>query len=339
MVKKVNIAIVGATGLVGETFLEILQQRQFPVEKLYPVASARSEGEVVQFEGRSHRVKNLENFDFSKVQIAFFSAGSSVSKEYVPKAADAGCIVIDNSSQFRYEKDVPLVVPEVNSHALVHYRNRNIIANPNCSTIQMVLALKPIYDQVGIRRINVATYQSVSGAGRKAIEELARQTADLLNGQPAVNKLFPQQIAFNVLPHIDVFMENGYTKEEMKIVWETKKILEDDRIEVNPTAVRVPVFFAHSEAVAIETEQPISSAEVTELLRSAPGISVVEGQDYPTALTTANQDNVFVGRIRSDLDNPNGINLWIVGDNVRKGAALNGVQIAELLLEQNFELH
>lgn len=339
MTKKINVAIVGATGAVGEMFIEILQQRNFPVDKLYPLASERSEGEVIQFDGRSHRVKNLENFDFSQVQIAFFSAGSTASAQYVPKAADAGCIVIDNSSQFRYEPDVPLVVPEVNPHALVHYRNRNIIANPNCSTIQMVVALKPIYDRVGIRRINVATYQSVSGAGRKAIEELARQTADLLNGQPAESKVFPQQIAFNVLPHIDVFLENGYTKEEMKMVWETKKIFEDENIEVNPTAVRVPVFYGHSEAVSIETNQPITAEEVVELLADAPGITVVPGNDYPTALTVANQDNVFVGRIRQDLTNPNGVNLWVVGDNIRKGAALNGVQIAELLLEQNFALH
>ena len=339
MNKKISIAIVGATGAVGQAFVEILEQRQFPVEKLYPLASERSEGEVIQFMGKSHRVTRLDQFDFSKAQIAFFSAGSSVSAHYVPKAAEAGCIVIDNSSQFRYEQDVPLVVPEVNPHALVHYRRRNIIANPNCSTIQMVVALKPIYDRVGIHRINVATYQSVSGAGRKAIEELARQTADLLNGHPAVSDVFPQQIAFNVLPQIDVFMDNGYTKEEMKIVWETKKILEDERIEVNPTAVRVPVFFAHSEAVAIETEQPITAGEVIELLSSAPGVSVVCGNDYPTALTAANQDDVFVGRIRNDLSKPNGINLWIVGDNVRKGAALNGVQIAELLLERNFVLH
>lgn len=336
MKKKINIAIVGATGAVGEMFAEILQQRQFPVDQLFPLASERSEGKVIQFNGKSHRVKNLKDFDFSQVQIAFFSAGSAISQQYVPKASEAGCIVIDNSSQFRYEQDVPLVVPEVNPHALVHYRNRNIIANPNCSTIQLVVALKPIYEKVGIRRINIATYQSVSGAGRKAIQELARQTADLLNGQPAMSKVFPQQIAFNVLPHIDVFLDNGYTKEEMKIVWETKKILEDDTIEVNPTAVRVPVFYAHSEAVSIETDQPISAAEVTELLQNAPGITVLPGNEYPTALSAANQDNVYVGRIRNDLTNPKGVNLWIVGDNVRKGAALNGVQIAELLLEQNF---
>ena len=339
MKNRIKIAIVGATGAVGEAFVEILQQRQFPVEKLFPLASERSEGEVIQFNGRSHRVKNLADFDFSQVDMAFFSAGSAVSAEYVPKAAAAGCIVIDNSSQFRYEPDVPLVVPEVNPHALVHYRNRNIIANPNCSTIQMVVALKPIYDRVGIRRIHVATYQSVSGAGRRAIEELARQTADLLNGQPPVPKVFPSQIAFNVLPQIDVFLENGYTKEEMKMVWETKKILEDDKIEVNPTAVRVPVFFAHSEAVWVETEQPFSAEEAEAVLKEAPGVTVMTGREYPTALTVANQDNVFVGRIRNDLNNPNALNLWIVGDNVRKGAALNGVQIAELLLKQNFALH
>jgi aspartate-semialdehyde dehydrogenase len=339
MKKEVSIAIVGASGVVGETFAEILQQRHFPVKKLYPLASERSAGEVIQFEGRSHRIKNLADFDFSKVDLAFFSAGSDVSAEYVPKAAEAGCIVIDNSSKFRYEADIPLVVPEVNSHALVHYRNRNIIANPNCSTIQMVVALKPIYDKVGIRRINIATYQSVSGAGRKAVEELAKQTAYLLNGQPIACEAFPQQIAFNLLPQIDAFQENGYTKEEMKMVWETKKIFEDDRIEVNPTAVRVPVFFSHSEVISIETEEPITAVEVTNLLSKAPGITVFPDNKYPTPIACTSKDNVFVGRIRQDLTNPRGINLWVVADNVRKGAALNGVQIAELLLEQNFELH
>ena len=339
MTKKTNIAIVGATGVVGQTFIEILQQRQFPVATLFPLASEKSEGEVIQFNGKSHRVKNLENFDFSQVEIAFFSAGSQISAQYVPIAARAGCIVIDNSSQFRYEADVPLVVPEVNPHALVHYRNRNIIANPNCSTIQMVVALKPIYDRAGIRRINVSTYQSVSGAGRNAIEELARQTAALLNGQTVVKKHLPRQIAFNLIPQIDVFLENGYTKEEMKMVWETKKIFENEHIEVNPTAVRVPVFYSHSESVWIETEQPLSAQEATQILNTAPGVKVISGDDYPTPLNVTNQDEVFVGRIRNDLDNPNGLNFWIVGDNVRKGAALNGVQIAELLLEQNFALH
>ncbi len=339
MSKKVNIAIVGATGAVGRTFIEILEQRQFPVDKLYLLASEHSEGEVILFEGRSHRVKNLESFDFSKVQMAFFSAGSAISEKYVPKAADAGCIVIDNSSQFRYDPEVPLIVPEVNSHALVHYHNKNIIANPNCSTIQMVVALKPIYDQVGIKRINVTTYQSVSGAGNKGVEELAKQTAELLNGQSTETKVFPQQIAFNIIPQIDIFLENGYTKEEMKMVWETKKILEDDRIEVNPTAVRVPVFYAHSEAVSIETEHPISAAEVSELLTKAPGVLVMDNNQYPTPLNVATLDHVFVGRIRQDLNNPQGINLWIVADNVRKGAALNGVQIAELLLNEQLVLH
>ncbi len=335
MKKKYAVAIVGATGVVGETFIQILQERKFPVEKLYPLASERSVGKVIQFEGRSQRIKNLETFDFSKVQIAFFSAGSAVSKQYVPIAAQAGCIVIDNSSQFRYEEDVPLIVPEVNPHALADYAKRNIIANPNCSTIQMVVALKPIYDRVGIRRINISTYQSVSGAGQKAVEELARQTADLLNAQPIIPKIFPKQIAFNVLPQIDIFLDNGYTKEEMKIVWETKKILGDDHISINPTAVRVPVFYAHSESVYIETEQPISAKQVVELLSASPGITVINEQgEYPTAINAAAEDNVFVGRIRNDLTNPNGINLWIVADNVRKGAALNGVQIAELLITQ-----
>lgn len=340
MSKKYDIAIVGATGAVGRTFIEILQQRQFPVGKLYPLASERSVGKVIQFDGRSHRVKNLADFDFSQVQIAFFSAGSMVSKQYVPVAAEQGCIVIDNSSQFRYDDDVPLVVPEVNPHALAYYRQRNIIANPNCSTIQMVVALKPIYDRAGIRRINISTYQSVSGAGQKAVEELARQTADLLNGQPTIPKIFPRQIAFNVLPQIDIFLENGYTKEEMKIVWETKKILEDDNIAVNATAVRVPVFYGHSESVYIETDQPVTADEVSDWLADAPGITVINEQgDYPTALNASNEDDVFVGRIRNDLTNPNGLNLWIVADNVRKGAALNGVQIAELLIKQDEAIH
>lgn len=339
MSKKINIAIVGATGAVGRTFLEILEQRQFPVEKLYLLASERSEGEVLLFNGRSHRVKNLESFDFAKVQMAFFSAGSTLSAKYVPKAAEAGCIVIDNSSQFRYDPEVPLIVPEVNPQALIQYHNKNIIANPNCSTIQMVVALKPIYDQAGIKRINVTTYQSVSGAGNKGVEELAKQAADLLNGQATENKVFPQQIAFNLIPQIDVFLENGYSKEEMKMVWETKKILEDDRIEVNPTAVRVPVFYSHSEAVSIETERPITAAEVSELLTKAPGVVVMQDTQYPTPLNVANLDHVFVGRIRQDLNNPRGINLWIVADNVRKGAALNGVQIAEMLLNDEFVLH
>jgi aspartate-semialdehyde dehydrogenase len=333
MEKKYNVAIVGATGLVGEAFLDLLHERQFPVDNVYPLASERSKGKRVQFGKQLLTVRDLAKFDFSKVQFAFFSAGASVSAQYAPIAAGQGCIVIDNTSQFRYDPEIPLVVPEVNPEALKNYRNRNIIANPNCSTIQMVVALKPIYDAVGIKRINVATYQSVSGAGRKAVEELAKQTINLLNGEEIEVKCLPKQIAFNVIPQIDEFQENGYSKEEMKMVWETKKIFGDEDILINPTTIRVPVFYGHSEAVHIETKKAISVEKATELLRHAPGIIVVEGSDYPTAVTHAvNHDAVFVGRIRKDISHPRGLNLWVVADNVRKGAALNAVQIAELLL-------
>lgn len=328
-----DVAVVGATGAVGEVILEILAERQFPVGKLYPLASERSAGKKVQFNQKMITVQDLAKFDFSKVQFAFFSAGATVSNTYAPIAAEAGCTVIDNTSRFRYESDIPLIVPEVNPMALQNYRERNIIANPNCSTAQMVVALKPIYDAVGIVRINVATYQAVSGAGTKAIEELAGQTASLLNGMAVKPVVFSKQIAFNVIPHIDVFQENGYTREEMKMVWETQKILGDDSIQVNPTAVRVPVFYGHSEAVHLETRQPISAADARELLREAPGIIVVDDGDYPTPVThAAMKDPVFVGRIRNDISHPNGLNLWIVSDNIRKGAALNAVQIAELIL-------
>jgi aspartate-semialdehyde dehydrogenase len=260
-----------------------------------------------------------------------------VSAEYAPKAAAAGCVVIDNTSQFRYDDDIPLVVPEVNPEKVAEYKNRGIIANPNCSTIQMLVALKPIYDEVGISRINVATYQAVSGTGKDAIEELATQTANLLNAKPVQASVYPKQIAFNVLPQIDVFMDNGYTKEEMKMVWETQKIMGDTDILVNPTAVRVPVFFGHSEAVHIETRQKISVARVRELLEAAPGVTVIDEREnggYPTAVTdSSGHDDVYVGRIREDISHPNGINLWVVGDNVRKGAALNSVQIAEVLVK------
>ncbi|MCB1827023.1 MAG: aspartate-semialdehyde dehydrogenase [Coxiellaceae bacterium] len=340
MEKKYNVAVVGATGLVGECFLEILAERHFPVERLYPLASERSEGNSVLFNNQAHTVENTEGFDFSQVDIAFFSAGGSVSEKYAPIAADAGCIVIDNTSCFRYQDDIPLVIPEVNPEALADYRNRNIIANPNCSTIQMLVALKPIYDAVGITRINVATYQAVSGAGRKSIEELARQTAELLNGQEAVISAFPKQIAFNVLPHIDTFQDNGYTREEMKMVWETQKILNDSQITVNPTAVRVPVFFGHSEALHIETDRLISPEEVSVLLANAPGVTVIEDQDYPTAIShAASHDSVFVGRIRKDISHPHGIDLWVVSDNVRKGAALNAIQIAEMITSNSLYLH
>ncbi|MDD2738123.1 MAG: aspartate-semialdehyde dehydrogenase, partial [Methylomonas lenta] len=265
MSKTYDVAVVGATGAVGETMISILEERNFPVGKVYALASERSAGKRIPFKGGSLVVEDLANFDFSKVQIGLFSPGASVSAEYAPKAAAAGCVVIDNTSQFRYDDDIPLVVPEVNPEKVAEYTNRGIIANPNCSTIQMLVALKPIYDEVGISRINVATYQAVSGTGKEAIEELATQTANLLNTKPVVAKVYPKQIAFNVLPQIDVFMDNGYTKEEMKMIWETQKIMGDTDILVNPTAVRVPVFFGHSEAVHIETKQKISAERVREL--------------------------------------------------------------------------
>ena len=333
MSRTFDVAIMGATGAVGQAMIEILQERNFPVGKLYLLASERSAGKRIQFNGKSVVVENLVDFDFSQVQIGLFSAGGSLSGEYAPIAADAGCVVIDNTSYFRYQEDIPLVVPEVNPAAIADYRNHNIIANPNCSTIQMLVALKPIYDAVGISRINVATYQAVSGTGQDAIEELAGQTARLLNGQPVEEKVYPKQIAFNVLPHIDVFQENGYTKEEMKMVWETQKIFADHSIQVNPTCVRVPVFFGHSEAVHIETDQKLSADDARALLMNAPGVTVMDEQldgGYPTPVSdAAGQDATFVGRIREDISHPQGLNLWVVSDNVRKGAALNSIQIAE----------
>ncbi|AZQ85291.1 aspartate-semialdehyde dehydrogenase [Colwellia sp. Arc7-635] len=337
MAQKFDVCVLGATGLVGKTIIEILEQRDFPINKLYPLASARSAGEFVEFNGESIEVLDADNFDWSQAQIGFFSAGGEISAKYAPIAADAGCIVIDNTSEFRYDADIPLVVPEVNPQALAEYRNRNIIANPNCSTIQMMVALKPIYDAVGIARVNVSTYQSVSGGGKAAMDELAKQTADLLCGKPVESKNFPRQIAFNVIPQIDVFLENGYTKEEMKMVWETQKILGDDTVLVNPTAVRVPVFFGHGESLHIETNSPISAEEVKELLSKAPGIVVCHNdEDFPTQISDASgKDETFVGRIREDISHNCGINMWIVADNVRKGAATNSVQIAELLIKDH----
>lgn len=336
--EKVNVAVVGATGAVGEVMIEILAERNFPVGDLHLLASERSAGKVVRFAGRSYKVKCLEGFDFSGVHIGLFSAGAAISAQYAPRAAAAGCVVIDNTSQFRYDDDVPLVVPEVNPSAIAAHKARNIIANPNCSTIQMVVALKPIHDAVGIERINVATYQSVSGAGGKGVRELASQTADLLNAKPIEPKAFTRQIAFNVIPHIDVFLENGYTKEEMKMVWETRKILGAPNIMVNPTCVRVPVFYGHSEAVHIETRTKISAADARALLAKAPGVRVIDERQnggYPTAVVDgAGKDDVCVGRIREDISHPRGLDLWIVSDNVRKGAALNSVQIAEHLLKE-----
>ena len=336
MSRKYDVAVVGATGAVGETMLEILAARDFPVGQVYPLASQRSAGSRINFKGKHLLVEDLAEFDFSKVQIGLFSAGGSVSEVYAPKAAAAGCVVVDNTSHFRNEPDIPLVVPEVNPHAIAQYTNRGIIANPNCSTIQMVVALKPIQDAVGIERINVATYQAVSGTGKEAIEELASQTAALLNAKPIEPQVYPKQIAFNALPHIDTFQANGYTREEMKMVWETRKIMEDDNIMVNPTCVRIPTFYGHSEAVHIETRDKITEVEARQLLSDFPGIVVIDERadgGYPTAVTeAAGQDPVYVGRIREDISHPRGLNLWIVADNVRKGAALNSIQIAELLI-------
>ena len=336
MSRNFDVAIVGATGAVGETMLQILAQRQFPVGKVYALASSRSAGNLVDFGNKQLTVIDLAEFDFSQVQIGLFSAGASISAQYAPIAADAGCIVIDNTSQYRYDVDIPLVVPEVNPHAVADYRERGIIANPNCSTIQMVVALKPIYDTVGIERINVATYQSVSGTGKEGIEELATQTAALLNGKPIDCTVYPKQIAFNVLPHIDVFLDNGYTKEEMKMVWETQKIMGDPTLRVNPTTVRVPVFYSHSEAIHIETKQKLTATDARGMLAQTPGIVVLDEQHdggYPTAVTEGSgTDAVYVGRIREDISCEKGLNLWVVADNVRKGAALNSVQIAELLI-------
>lgn len=338
MTGTVDVAVVGATGAVGEAMIEILEQRNFPVGTLYALASERSVGKTLRFRGKSVTVTNLAEFDFSQTPIALFSAGGSLSAEFAPKAAAAGCVVIDNTSHFRRDEDIPLVVPEVNPGAIAGYTDRGIIANPNCSTIQMLVALKPIYDAVGITRINVATYQAVSGTGKAAIEELAGQTARLLNGQPVETNVYPRQIAFNALPHIDSFQDNGYTREEMKMVWETQKIFDDPDIQVNPTCVRIPVFFGHSEAVHIETREKLSAMAARELLETAPGVTVLDQREeggYPTAVTeAAGADPVYVGRIREDISHPQGLALWVVSDNVRKGAALNSVQIAEILLAE-----
>ncbi|KAA1193892.1 aspartate-semialdehyde dehydrogenase [Pseudohalioglobus sediminis] len=331
-----DVAVVGATGAVGEAMISILEQRNFPVGELYPLASSRSAGKSISFRGSQVKVTDLAEFDFSKARIGLFSAGGSISEKYAPIAAAAGCVVVDNTSHFRRDEDIPLIVPEVNLEALSGYTTRGIIANPNCSTIQMLVALKPIYDAVGIERINVCTYQAVSGTGKEAIEELAGQTARLLNGQEAESKVYPKQIAFNALPHIDTFQDNGYTREEMKMVWETQKIFDDPSIQVNPTCVRVPVFFGHSEAVHIETVDKITAEQARELLSSAPGVQVMDERvdgGYPTAVSeSAGTDPVFVGRIREDISHPRGLDMWVVADNVRKGAALNSVQIAEALV-------
>ncbi len=333
--EKYNISVVGATGAVGRRMLSTLEERNFPVARLTALASARSAGQTLPFRDQDIEVMELKADSFKGGDIALFSAGGSISKQYAPIAVESGCVVIDNSSAWRMDKEVPLIVPEVNPSALGE--KWGIIANPNCSTIQMVVALKPIHDKYRIRRVVVSTYQSVSGSGQKAIEELKQQSRDVLDGKPAQCNVYPHQIAFNCLPHIDVFQENGYTKEEIKMVNETHKILEDDTIEVSPTAVRVPVIYSHSEAINVETEQPMNVKEVKELLSLSPGISVVDNPDqneYPLAVNASGSGDVVVGRIRGDLTRANAINFWVVSDNLLKGAAYNAVQIAELLLKR-----
>jgi aspartate-semialdehyde dehydrogenase len=337
MITKKNkyvVAVAGATGAVGREMIEILEERAFPVSDLVLLASERSEGERLEFHGKRVVVKRLTKDSFQGVDIALFSAGADRSVQFAPAAVASGAVVVDNSSAFRMDPKVPLVVPEVNAHAIPGHKG--IIANPNCSTIGMVVVLKPIHDAARIKRIVVTTFQSVSGTGKKAIDELAQQTVALLNFRDVETKVYPHQIAFNCLPQIDSFLENGYTKEEMKMVNETKKIMEDDSIRLTATTVRVPVFRCHSESVNIETEKNISANEVRALLSAAPGIIVYDDPSknlYPLAIDVAGKDETYVGRIRVDESVPNGINLWIVSDNLRKGAALNAVQIAENLIK------
>jgi len=336
--KSYFVAIAGATGAVGLEFIKVLEQRKFPVGSIKLLASERSEGKELGFNGNPVKVEKLTKDSFKGIQVALFSAGASRSLEFAPAAATSGAVVVDNSSAFRMEPDIPLVVPEVNAHAIAQYKKRGIIANPNCSTIQMVVALKPIHDVARIKRVVVSTYQAVSGTGLKAIDELLTQTRAILNNsQDIQKKVYPHQIAFNCLPQIDVFLENGYTKEEIKMVNETKKIMEDPSIRVTATTVRVPVLHGHSESVNIETEKKLTAKEVREILSKAPGVVVVDNpakSEYPLAIHAAGRDETFVGRIREDESIPNGINMWIVSDNVRKGAALNAVQIAEILIEK-----
>jgi aspartate-semialdehyde dehydrogenase len=334
MGKALKVAVVGATGAVGEAMLATLAERRFPVGELVALASARSAGEGVAYGDDEVMVRDLAEFDPKGVDIALFSAGADISRERAPRFAAAGAVVIDNSSAFRADPDVPLVVSEVNPEAIAN-RPRGIIANPNCSTMQLMVALAPLHREAGIERINICTYQSVSGTGRRALEELGRQTAALLNFQTPEPEVYPVQIAFNVIPHGGDFLDNGYTGEEMKLVHETRRILGDPSIRVNATVVRVPVFYGHSEAVAIETREKLTASRATELLHAAPGIEVVDERQpggYPTPVTHASgRDPVFVGRIREDISHPRGLNLWVVADNIRKGAALNAVQIAELV--------
>jgi aspartate-semialdehyde dehydrogenase len=332
---KYNIAVVGATGAVGEQLREVLEDRQFPVDELRLLASERSAGQFLPFQGRQVRVGILKEDSFENIDIALFSAGGKVSANFAPKAVGAGAVVVDNTAFFRMESDIPLIVPEVNPKEIAKYKNRGIVANPNCSTIQMVVALKPIHDAARIKRVVVSTYQSVSGAGRMAMEELSQQVAALFNGRELKKEKFPHQIAFNCIPHIDVFMADGYTKEEWKMIQETRKILGEPNLPVTATTVRVPVFLSHSESVNVETVVKLSAAETKRILREAPGVIVVdepENNCYPTPIDASGKDATYVGRIREDESVANGLNLWVVSDNLRKGAALNAVQIAEILV-------
>jgi aspartate-semialdehyde dehydrogenase len=335
--KKYNVAVVGATGAVGNEMVATLEQRKFPIKKLTLLASARSIGKTLSYKGEEVPIDELKEDSFKGIDIGLFSPGGAVSTKFAPIAAANGCVVIDNTSAFRMERDVPLIVPEVNEHAIAQYKKRGIIANPNCSTIQMVVVLKPLHDAAKIKRVVVSTYQAVSGTGKKAIYELEQQVLAIYNNKRVENKVYPWQIAFNILPHIDSFLENGYTKEEMKMVNETKKIMEDDSIKVTATTVRVPVFYGHSESVNIEFEKDLSPDKARKLLKKAPGVKVIDDpakNKYPLAIHAAGKDDTFVGRIRRDESVPYGLNLWVVADNIRKGAALNAVQIAEVLVQK-----
>ena len=335
--KKYNVAVAGATGAVGNQMISCLEERKFPIKSIKLLASSRSVGHKIDYRGDSIDVEELKDSSFKGMDIALFSAGGGVSEKFAPFAAKDGCVVIDNSSTWRMDPDVPLVVPEVNPHAVGQYTKKGIIANPNCSTIQMVVPLYPLHKKYGIKRIVVSTYQAVSGTGKKAIDELDSQTRAILNSKNYENKVYPHTIAFNCLPQIDLFLGNGYTKEEMKMVYETRKIFEDDTIRVTATTVRVPVFYGHSESINIETKENISAKEVKSLLKKTPGVKVVDDPKnnvYPLAIDAAGQDLTLVGRIRDDESITNGINMWVVADNIRKGAATNAVQIAEILVKE-----
>ena len=335
--KEYSVAVVGATGAVGNEMVATLEQRKFPVGKLTLLASSRSVGKTLTYKGYDVAVEELKEDSFRGIDIGLFSAGGSISEKFGPIAAASGCTVIDNTSAWRMDPDVPLVVPEVNEHAIQGYTKKGIIANPNCSTIQMVVALKPLHDAAKIKRVVVSTYQAVSGTGKKAIYELEQQVLAIYNNKPVEKKVYPYQIAFNCLPQIDVFLDNGYTKEEMKMVNETKKIMEDDSIQVTATTVRVPVFFGHSESVNVEFEKDLSPDEARALLKKAPGVKVIDDPKkklYPLAIDAAGRDETFVGRIRRDESVAHGLNMWVVADNIRKGAALNAVQIAEVLIKK-----